>query len=369
MLQSYTGVELIRVLLQHTKPILMIAFTNHALDHMLTSVLDAGITTSIVRLGSRSADERISQYSIETLETVAGKSRLDKTFGQQYRELKDTEEKIRKLMVDFQRTFVASDEILQHLQIQYPEHFENVIAPPTWITTLQELWVDEAAGWEHVGRRGKHDEDDHSTYAYWLQGQDIMFLHRREEAETLMVPEQTPFDDNNSHNLYAALGQLDPGTVSDDSLDSEEAEAEEQMEGWQRVWNTHTSQEAQEKVVTPNAPQTQTLPVLATPAIQEHSDSIHLSDLRNPIDFFLAHGYLSIPDIPHRDRQLDDLLSDGEIWSMSSVERKRLHVYWTEVIREYLYQSHLDNFEDLRKKHADILKRHNEGRDEVRQST
>jgi hypothetical protein len=31
----------------------VIAFTNLALDHLLTSILDAKITTNIVRLGSR----------------------------------------------------------------------------------------------------------------------------------------------------------------------------------------------------------------------------------------------------------------------------------------------------------------------------
>ncbi|KAJ7346800.1 hypothetical protein DFH08DRAFT_869366 [Mycena albidolilacea] len=57
--KSYTGVEILQVLLaNHVRLILMIAFTNHALDHMLTSVLDAGITNKVVRLGSRSADEK-----------------------------------------------------------------------------------------------------------------------------------------------------------------------------------------------------------------------------------------------------------------------------------------------------------------------
>ena len=73
-MQSYTGVELLHVLfVNDVGPILLIAFTNQALDHMLCSVLDAGIMTDIVRLGSRtSADEPIVQYSIETQEMVTG---------------------------------------------------------------------------------------------------------------------------------------------------------------------------------------------------------------------------------------------------------------------------------------------------------
>jgi len=47
----------------------MIAFTNHALDHLLGNILDAGITEKIARLGSRhSAHERIVPFSLEYLE-------------------------------------------------------------------------------------------------------------------------------------------------------------------------------------------------------------------------------------------------------------------------------------------------------------
>ena len=40
--QSYTGVELLRVLVKNKPgPILMIAFTNHALDHLLQAKFDS----------------------------------------------------------------------------------------------------------------------------------------------------------------------------------------------------------------------------------------------------------------------------------------------------------------------------------------
>ncbi|KAF9504410.1 hypothetical protein BS47DRAFT_1308218, partial [Hydnum rufescens UP504] len=50
--KSYTGDELLRVLVENqVKPILPIAFTNHALDHILRSGLDTGITKKVVRTG------------------------------------------------------------------------------------------------------------------------------------------------------------------------------------------------------------------------------------------------------------------------------------------------------------------------------
>lgn len=59
----------------------MIAFTNHALDHMLRDVLDGDVTKDIIRLGSRSKDEVVSQYSLETLEKLQPKNNLSHEIG------------------------------------------------------------------------------------------------------------------------------------------------------------------------------------------------------------------------------------------------------------------------------------------------
>jgi hypothetical protein len=88
--QSFTGVEIIRVLkANNIGPILLIAFTNHALDHILSSILDADITKRIVRLGRRANDERVAEYSMDKLEMVQNQSRLDRTLSSQRRGLKE----------------------------------------------------------------------------------------------------------------------------------------------------------------------------------------------------------------------------------------------------------------------------------------
>ncbi|EEB87724.1 hypothetical protein MPER_14830, partial [Moniliophthora perniciosa FA553] len=46
--KSFTGKEILRVLFANKiRPVVLIAFTNHALDHMLRSVLDAKITERV----------------------------------------------------------------------------------------------------------------------------------------------------------------------------------------------------------------------------------------------------------------------------------------------------------------------------------
>ncbi|KAH0370150.1 hypothetical protein KCU65_g2843, partial [Aureobasidium melanogenum] len=66
--KSYTGVALLKTLVHNKKegrlgPILVVTFTNHALDQSLEHLLDEGIT-QIVRLGSRSKSERLTELNL-----------------------------------------------------------------------------------------------------------------------------------------------------------------------------------------------------------------------------------------------------------------------------------------------------------------
>ena len=86
----------------------MIAFTNHALDHLLGSVLDAGITKKVVRLGSRCNDERVSPFSIEELERNSTRSRLAHHLRGAMQELKGVEAEMKELIdIEKAHTFRA----------------------------------------------------------------------------------------------------------------------------------------------------------------------------------------------------------------------------------------------------------------------
>ncbi|KAN0066436.1 hypothetical protein ACQY0O_000530 [Thecaphora frezii] len=59
--KSFTGIALVDVLLRSkVRPILIVCVTNHALDHFLRSILDKGITNSLLRFGSFSKDPKVS---------------------------------------------------------------------------------------------------------------------------------------------------------------------------------------------------------------------------------------------------------------------------------------------------------------------
>lgn len=319
---------------------LLIALTNHALDHMLCSVLDAQITTKIVRLGSRSADERISPYSLETMEKVAGQSRLDRAFGRNYRALKEVEDEIKRLIHQFLKIPVDTDQIVQYLETQYPEHYEHTVQPPPWIVAIKNISSLDG-GWQRADKKGKGTALDDSIYAYWRDAFDLDFLEVNQDP--LVLP-QRPFSErsllHNDDDATPETPESSYASLPENDVDPTNTEIEA---GWQ------SSDMRGEPVESSHA---QTFP--------------QLSDLQNPDEFFMGYGYDGVPPIPSSDRDLALLLDCGELWSTSRPERARLHAFWIEQVRSNLHQTQLHEFERLRTRHADVLQRYNEGKDEVR---
>ena len=154
----------------------MIAFTNHALDHMLSSVLEADITKKIVRLGSRSADELISPFSLENLEKVAGRSRLHRAFAGIHRDLKKCEEDVKAFMKEHLKTSPESQSILDFVEIVYPESHQHFADPPAWIGVLYRAHISTAdSQWQRVGKGGKDEAMDNTIYEFWRSGGDLEF--------------------------------------------------------------------------------------------------------------------------------------------------------------------------------------------------
>lgn len=149
----------------------MVALTNHALDHMLCSVIDANITKSIVRLGSRSSSHPLlREFNIEDMENAAGTSRLHRAFGSDYSELKDIEADIEEFMTQFFNTNVDSYTILRYLELHYPVHHNDFLHPPSWVSLLYNVSKNTQAGWTQVGQGGQGAKEDNTLYAYWLSG-------------------------------------------------------------------------------------------------------------------------------------------------------------------------------------------------------
>ena len=125
---------------------------------MLTAVLDEGITRHIVRLGSRSSDERIAEYTLDKLEKTAEKSSLSRSCGSQYREIKLIEEDMAHVMESIQLPTISVFQIQQYLGIHFSEHYNELFDPPYWISVLYEkIKAEEAENgeWKQAASKGK----------------------------------------------------------------------------------------------------------------------------------------------------------------------------------------------------------------------
>ena len=172
----------------------LIAYTNLALDHLLTSILDAQITTNIVRLGSRATDERIAQYSLNKLEQLAGHGELDRPRRRQYAILKEVEEQMTGIMNRIQLPQLTSEDVERYLDFHYPQHADSLGEPPFWIAELFRRFTEdeeENGEWIEVsrGKKSSQDLDIKGMYGFWKSGRDIEFIQPPPTSPTAKAKE------------------------------------------------------------------------------------------------------------------------------------------------------------------------------------
>ncbi|KEP47695.1 NFX1-type zinc finger protein [Rhizoctonia solani 123E] len=198
--KSYTGLELIRVLVKNQiGPILLVAFTNHALDHMLNGILNAEISTKIVRLGRFSKDERLSKYSLDTIEKAEGRSRLGRSEKSAYREMKILESQMKELMTDISSHRVPTSHVERHIASAYPHHHGELFRHvPTWIDAIIPKPGED---WETAGESPQQDQ---SIIEFWLKCRDLQFLNTREKKGAAEATTS-----NNAFNAFSESNTAD----------------------------------------------------------------------------------------------------------------------------------------------------------------
>ncbi|KAK7972679.1 hypothetical protein PG988_006813, partial [Apiospora saccharicola] len=70
--KTFTSVQALRIMMQSqnpdtSKPIIVAAETNHAVDQILKQIIDLGLGGKVVRLGGRTKDPALKQYSVHNL--------------------------------------------------------------------------------------------------------------------------------------------------------------------------------------------------------------------------------------------------------------------------------------------------------------
>ncbi|KAG8722965.1 hypothetical protein FRC11_002612, partial [Ceratobasidium sp. 423] len=300
--KSFTGVELIRVLIKNNLfPILLVAFTNHALDHLLLKIIDEGITKNIIRLGSR-ADERLSGYSLNVVQRVQSKSGLGAARKDAARQMKELESQMTTLMDGITSHKVPSSRMEEHISDMYPHHhgelFQHV---PSWINSLLPQPSDLEEGWEMAGE-SPHQEQ--SIIDFWLKGNDLRFLEGKEPED---ATDETSAQVSSS-NPFNILSEFN--TTGDKPTASE----------WQ-------------------------------------------SFLRG---FMREQGLKSVPKVPKSNRPVGALQRDPWVWRMSRAERTALHKAWSIEASESMNDSRIQEFKALKESHKNASEVHKQISDQLK---
>ncbi|KAG8869904.1 hypothetical protein FRB97_000632 [Tulasnella sp. 331] len=167
--KSFCGTEILQVLVANkVRPILLIAFTNHALDNILVQVLEKKITDKVVRLGSHSKHEVIVKYGLKELLKTSSQSGMGKAASAERWKLKDIQKDMETLMEKIVKRIVPIGDMGSHLTKQYPNHANELDKPPFWVDKL----FEDSLEWENADGRPVAA----TLLQFWLEGGDLAFI-------------------------------------------------------------------------------------------------------------------------------------------------------------------------------------------------
>lgn len=162
--KSLVGALLTKVLLDNTdETLLVLSYTNHALDQFTEDLMDIGIDSNkIVRLGSKStlqtAPLLLSAQSDISIERRRGRFEL---IDFQKARMNDLLEKIDEHSTDFFQDKLSPDQVFQHLQFSQEDgHFYDALSLP-----------EKSEGETVVGPKGKKMQPDYLLQR-WKSGKN-----------------------------------------------------------------------------------------------------------------------------------------------------------------------------------------------------
>ncbi|KAG8987815.1 hypothetical protein FRB94_001446, partial [Tulasnella sp. JGI-2019a] len=204
--KSFTGIKILQVLVANKiGPILLIAFTNHALDNILIQVLEKKITNKVVRLGTRSNHEIVSEYSLDNLSMKHSRSQMANAAGREYRSLKIMEEEMAVLMTMVINREIPQHDLVEHIAQHHPNHHDELTHPPFWIQNLFDEIQKE--GWITAGKKDVTTLPD-----FWLQGGDLQYITPPAEQK---APAKKAKKDNRANRFESLDEQAQSSGLTD----------------------------------------------------------------------------------------------------------------------------------------------------------
>lgn len=191
--KTYVGLKIVQVLLDNasvwnlnseTKPILIVCYTNHALDQFLEGIVNF-CSEGIVRVGSRSQSEALSPFSISQHRQNVKEKRdtkarnLSSSIYQCYERMKETAKSITETRGRLTKMF---SDILKAEDLEsqiLPYHYQSLMSKSTTMgMSLMAVWL---CGGMTVGNEDCDSETDR-------------YDHLVQKVTSLILEEQTVVD-------------------------------------------------------------------------------------------------------------------------------------------------------------------------------
>ncbi|KAJ5915677.1 hypothetical protein N7466_011610 [Penicillium verhagenii] len=191
--KSYLGVKLVQALLEIKKnadlgPILVICYTNHALDQFLKHLLDVDIQR-IIRIGGRSQATELESKNLRVVSKGIEKTRVEsQTLGMSYGDLEDCMSNAGYAMKPLHRSRngLSWDAMDNFLYRKWPTMHRQLVQPnPDGFTPVTE---DKLLNWLGVkSMNPKEDENDGEIDDVRLDG---LIRAAREDIHSLSLPDR-----------------------------------------------------------------------------------------------------------------------------------------------------------------------------------
>ncbi|KAL8011384.1 putative P-loop containing nucleoside triphosphate hydrolase, DNA2/NAM7 helicase, AAA [Plasmopara halstedii] len=158
--KSYIGSMLTNIIIEaKISPVLVVCYTNHALDQFLCHLLDIGIT-NLVRIGGQCKEPRLEKYNLNNLPRNYQRYELKRLYDTLDQNADAIATALRALESQTRRPTWKT--LKWFLETHYPDIYDS------FAERNSELYED---GWEVAGY------DD--ILDYWIQGEDLNFLRRQ----------------------------------------------------------------------------------------------------------------------------------------------------------------------------------------------
>ncbi|KAK5702101.1 hypothetical protein LTR97_004921 [Elasticomyces elasticus] len=190
--KSYTGVQLIKVLLDNKKagdlgPIICVCFTNHALDQGLERLVDEGVQ-KIVRIGGNSKSARLAGVNLREIAQNPVLTRTESTErGNLYTKLDSDSKEINRILSEM-RDIGSEASVEAHLEVWYPEMHSQLFSATNvhgWVTVghtrsgAVAKWLGVPWGYQ-IPRTIEDLQDVHLAY---MTGHERQLLYNTWAAE------------------------------------------------------------------------------------------------------------------------------------------------------------------------------------------